>query len=72
VVKCQCIDAFPEVNRNRVDHESMDVVGYILGADQCTLLAVEALEHRESLSQDAGECLVLALRDLEYPNAFAL
>ena len=43
-----------------------------LGADQFKLIVVETLEHRESLVQDAGDCLVLALHDLEQHHAFAL
>ncbi len=54
----------------RVDDESMDV-GNSLGADQCKLLVVEALEDRESPLQDAGDCLVLARQDLELHHAFA-
>ncbi len=42
---------------NRGNDGRMDV-GESLGADQCKLLVVEALENRESLVQDAGDCPV--------------
>ena len=71
MVKCQCIDAFLGANRNRVDDESINV-GYSLGADQCKLLVVEALqvEDREILVQESGYCLVLGRMDLELHHAF--
>ncbi len=46
-------------------------VGNGAEVDEVKLLVVEALDCRESLLHDAGDCLVLGLINLELHHAFA-